>query len=86
MDKNYFSYPLNVLKSANISILLPAALGDSGIVKENPEHLRVNDFSLKFPNILSGVGMLPQNLSSKALLQNARMPLNKVTMSQGGDT
>lgn len=62
---------LNILKSAYSSSLLPAALVDNGIFKENSEyteHLGVNDFYLKLPNILSALGMLNQNLSSKAFL------------------
>lgn len=36
--------------------------------------------------MLSGVGMLTQNSSLKALLQEARMTLDTVTMRLGGDS
>ena len=63
--------------------MLPIALEGSGIFKENPEY---TEHCLKFHNILSGVGMPNQHLSSKVLLQNTRMPLNKVTMRQEWDS
>lgn len=71
MEKNCLSFSLNILKPTQNSSLLPVAPVDARTFKENPEsteNLRVNSFCLKFPNILSGVGMLHQNLSSKALL------------------